>query len=96
MIDTPRYLDPLAVYRVVDTPVMVLTRPLPEGTRSYSLGVHPKAYGRVDLRPLFARLAAVEPGWGGRATVGGSPIKGGSRLDLPTLIRHLQEFLGGH
>lgn len=96
VIDTPRYLDPLAVYRVVQTPVVILTRPLPGGARSYSLGVHPKAYGQVDLRPVFARLAAVEPGWGGRATVGGSPVKGGSRLEIPQVVALVGEALRGN
>lgn len=94
LLTSDHYLDPLALYRVVATDLAVQYRVLADGGYRYSIGVHPQAYGRVDLRPLFARLSALEPGWGGRATAGGSPLEGGSRLCPDDLVQLLTRFLG--
>ena len=80
------YVDPLAVYRVVTTDVALIVSPRADGTTNYHLGVHPRAYGRVDLRPALAALRAREPGWGGRANTGGSPLGSGSRLSVAAVL----------
>lgn len=81
------YIDPLALYRVVDTDLMlIIAEPLSSGAFRYSVGVHPRAYTRIDLRPIFARLIAREPGWGGRANAGGSPFETGSHIPLDDLL----------
>jgi hypothetical protein len=88
------YVDPLALYRVVDTDVVVVVGAQADGTWRYSIGVHPRAYGRVDLGPVFARLNAREPGWGGRSNAGGSPLGTGSRVSVDELVRLLNTEVG--
>jgi hypothetical protein len=83
------YVDPLAVYRAVATDVALIVSPRGDGTTEYHLGVHPRAYERVDLRPALAALRAQEPGWGGRANTGGSPLGRGSRLSLDAVLAAL-------
>jgi hypothetical protein len=89
------YLDPLAYYRVVDTDLVVVVGSGPEGAHRYTLGVHPRAYSRVDLRPILAALASREPGWGGRRNAGGSPMGEGSRFSLSELVSTLNALLAG-
>jgi len=85
-IVVPRgYVDPMALYRVVDTDIVVITGDH-EGGVHYTLGVHPRAYGRIDLRPVLTELDRREPGWGGRSNAGGSPLDVGSRLTLDEVI----------
>lgn len=86
-----RYVDPLALYRVVDTDLVVIAGTLRDGASRYSLGVHPRAYGRLDLRPALRWLDGREPGWGGRSNAGGSP-PGGSRLDVADVVVLLNEL----
>jgi len=84
------YVDPLALYRVVDTDLSLIMVPREDGATGYHVGVHPRAYARIDLRPILAALAAREPGWGGRANTGGSPLETGSRLPAATVLAALQ------
>jgi hypothetical protein len=53
---------------------------------------------QVDLRPLFARLSALEPSghpWGGQAGIGGSPREeGGSGLSGRRVLAEVQAYLG--
>lgn len=67
----------------------------------YTIGANPAVVAvpeRLDLRPLFARLSALEPSghtWGGQAGVGGSPREdGGSGLGAERVIREVRQFLG--
>lgn len=83
------YVDPLALYRVVETDFVVIVGKVAGGGAAYSIGVNPRAYGRVDLRPVFAALNAREPGWGGRANAGGSPQGAGSALPLEDVVAFL-------
>ncbi len=85
------YVDPLALYRVIDTDVSVIAGSTPDGASHYTIGVHPRAYGRVDLTTVFARLSKREPGWGGRSNAGGSPLGKGSGLGLDELLTILNE-----
>jgi hypothetical protein len=82
------YLDPVAYYRVVKTDLVVVTGPAPAGRWRYSIGVHPRAYARIDLGPLLDALARQEPGWGGRRNAGGAP-RVGSLLSLDDLVTRL-------
>jgi hypothetical protein len=84
------YVDPLALYRVVDTDLSLIAIPREDGATGYHLGVHPRAYAHVDLRPALAALAAQEPGWGGRANTGGSPLEKGSRLPVAAVLAALR------
>lgn len=87
------YVDPLALYRVIDTDLSVIAGSRPDGTFRYTIGVHPRAYGRVDLAPVLARLNEREPGWGGRSNTGGSPMGTGSRIGVEDLAQFLNEAL---
>ncbi|MDF2630232.1 MAG: hypothetical protein K0R39_4063 [Symbiobacteriaceae bacterium] len=67
----------------------------------YTVGANPALVAvpeKLDLRPLFARLSALEPSgcsWGGQAGVGGSPREdGGSGLAAERVIREVRNFLG--
>lgn len=91
MLAPTTYVDPLALYRAVETDLAVVVGRLPNGAASYTLGVHPRAYGRVDLRPMLARLNACEPGWGGRGNAGGGPLRSGSRLPIKEVVALLNE-----
>lgn len=76
VLSTKRYLDPLATYRVIHTPLQIIKTPFPDGLWKYSLGVRPSYYGQYDLRQVFPELSKQDPGWGGREIAGGSPWKG--------------------
>lgn len=89
------YVDPLAFYRVVDTDLAVVVGAQAEGAWRYTIGVHPRAYGRIDLGPVFARLNAREPGWGGRSNAGGSPLGTGSRIAADELLAILNDDRSG-
>jgi hypothetical protein len=93
LLELDQYIDPLAVYRVVSTDLTVLMDVIAEGAYRYSLGVHPKAYGRVDLRPMLEYLSSREPGWGGRTNAGGSPRDAGSRIPPHDLVRILNRLV---
>ena len=80
------YVDPLALYTTIHTDLCLRHSATGKGRHIYSLGVHPRAYRRVDLRPVLAELSAMEPGWGGRAVAGGSPLGCGSKLPLETVL----------
>jgi hypothetical protein len=85
------FIDPLAMYRVVETDAVVVARRHRDGGGvHYTLGVHPRAYGRVDIRPALAALARKEAGWGGRATAGGSPLDRPSRLHVDDVVAALR------
>lgn len=86
VLSPDRYIDPLALYHVVDTDLVVIMGKLANGVFRYSIGVHPRAYSRRDLRPVFDRLNTLEPGWGGRANAGGSPFVNGSRISVDDLL----------
>lgn len=67
----------------------------------FTIGANPALVAvpeRLDLRPLFARLSALEPAgrsWGGQAGIGGSPREeGGSTLPADLVLRELANFLG--
>jgi len=81
-----RYVDAMATYRVIETDLVLLVGGHATGGTSYTIGVHPRAYDRIDLRPALAALAAREPGWGGRRNAGGSPLQCGSRLTVEQVI----------
>ncbi len=83
------FIDPLALYRVVDTDIAVRASRRPSGAWGYSIGVHPRAYRHVDLRPILRALHLREPGWGGRANAGGSPSADGSRIEPGKLVEIL-------
>ncbi len=85
------YLDPVAIYRVIDTDLMLLRTGPTQGPWRYTLGVHPRAYRRIDLRRIFAALNRREPGWGGAANRGGAPVADGSRIPLDDLLVLLNE-----
>lgn len=93
LLEPAGYVDPVAVYRAVDARAVILRKVLPSGRSKYSIGVSPKDGGRIDLRPFFQELSAVEPGWGGRATAGGSPMLGGSAIEPLVLLARLKRFL---
>jgi len=90
LLSPEAYVDPLALYHVVETDLSLIVVPREDGAVGYHIGVHPSAYGRIDLRPMLAALAAKEPGWGGRANTGGSPLETGSRLPVATVLAALQ------
>lgn len=57
----------------------------PDGTTRCTIGQASPLYLKngllVPTPPIpFDKLAEIEPGWGGRATIGGSPRKGGTKL----------------
>jgi hypothetical protein len=80
------YLEPLAIYRVVDTGLVVMQRDLPQGRWKYTVGVHPRSTATFNLRPLLDELRKVEAGWGGRSNVCGSPLGKGSSIALEQLL----------
>ena len=90
LLSPEAYVDPLALYRVVATDLSLIMVPREDGATGYHVGVHPRAYARIDLRPVLAALAAREPGWGGRANTGGSPLETGSRLPIASVLAALQ------
>lgn len=62
--------------------VAILYTEAPNGTVMYTLGKRSDLVP-FDITGLLARLNAIEPGWGGSSTVGGSPHKpDGSRSSL--------------
>lgn len=90
------YIDPLALYQVLETDVCLQYRELPTGRAMYKLGVHPRAYARVDLRVALQCLARREQGWGGRANAGGSPLGEGSALTRDAVIDAVNVSLDQH
>jgi hypothetical protein len=90
LLSPEAYVDPLALYRVVDTDLSLIMVPREDGATGYHVGVHPRAYSRIDLRPTLAALAAREAGWGGRSNTGGSPLEAGSRLPVTEVLAALQ------
>jgi hypothetical protein len=46
-----------------------------------------------DIRAALAELAAIEPGWGGSATIGGSPQGQSTRLPIETIVRIVAQHL---
>lgn len=74
-------------------------RPAPK----YTIGANPAVVAvpeQLDLRPLFARLSALERSgttWGGQAGIGGSPREdGGSSIPADQIIRETISYLGRH
>lgn len=49
--------------------------------------------GLVDLKAVFADLSAMEPGWGGSPTVGGSPQGVGSQVSTAQVVAVLEKHL---
>jgi len=94
LLEPEGFVDPLALYRAVETDVAVVMNRLPEGAFKYSLGVHPRAYSRINLEPVFHTLGTREPGWGGRKNAGGSPLNGGSRIPPDELVSLVNAALG--
>lgn len=90
LLEPDAYIDPMAIYRIVETDLMLLMGSSPDGTRRYSLGVHPRAYERVDVRSALRMLDAREAGWGGRSNCGGSPA-GGSRLSPDDVVQAVEK-----
>lgn len=67
----------------------------------FTVGANPALVAipeELDLRPLFARLSAMEPSghtWGGQAGIGGSPREeGGSGLTPRQVMAAVQAYLG--
>lgn len=67
----------------------------------FTVGANPALVAipeELDLRPLFARLSALEPSghtWGGQAGIGGSPREeGGSGLTGRQVLVEVQTYLG--
>ncbi|HLN62051.1 MAG TPA: hypothetical protein VK464_10920 [Symbiobacteriaceae bacterium] len=67
----------------------------------YTVGANPALVAvpeALDLRPLFVRLATLEPSghpWGGQAGIGGSPREeGGSGLSAEQVVREVTTYLG--
>ncbi len=50
------------------------------------------APSHVDMALLALRLNSLEPGWGGSATILGSPQDVGSTLEIATIIRLIEEI----
>lgn len=72
-------------------------RPAPK----FTVGANPAKVAvpdQLDLRPLFARLSALEPtghSWGGQAGIGGSPREeGGSGIKSEQVLREVRNYLG--
>jgi len=72
------------LYAVAD--VGVLHEPAEGGTRAFTIGKRSEFVG-YDVVAFFARMNALEPGWGGGSTVGGAPrLAEGRRSRLPVDI----------
>lgn len=72
------------------------SRPAPK----FTVGANPALVAvpeQLDLRPLFARLSALEPSghsWGGQAGIGGSPREeGGSALTADQILCEVRNYL---
>jgi hypothetical protein len=81
------FIDPIASYRVITTPLLVIKSDYKDGLFKYSVGVNPKFYGDYHIKTLFDYINEnIENGWGGRNIAGGSPFKG-TEMPVEKLIR---------
>ncbi len=81
------FIDPLASYRVITTPLLVIKSDYKDGLFKYSVGVNPKFYDDYHIKNLFDYINEnIEKGWGGRNIAGGSPFKG-TKMPVENLIR---------
>jgi len=68
---------------------VVIAETRPEGARKVTIAQF--SSGWVDLAGVRRRLDAREPGWGGSATILGSPLDDGSRLPLAEILVAVEE-----
>lgn len=91
VISTRDFIDPIAAYKVIDTPLLISNTSLGNGKNKYSIGVNPDYYNDFNIKPLLAHLNDnYEEGWGGRNIAGGCPFDG-SKLLLDKLIKIIHE-----
>ncbi len=94
LIEPNGYIDPLALYAAIDVDVCISCAAIDTGDRhKYTVGAHPRAYHLYDLTRLAGALCAIEPGWGGRPTVIGSPLETGSELAPDDLVAIINRWL---
>lgn len=73
----------------------VAAAPGQEDTASRKITVAQYRSGVIDLRALAAKLNAIESGWGGSATILGSPQGVGSTIAVARLIAEIKQALAG-
>lgn len=87
VISSYDFIDPIASYKVVDTPLLVLQSYISNDLYKYSIGVNPIYYDRYNITNLLTYINKhYEEGWGGRSVAGGSPYSGSS-IELKRLIK---------
>lgn len=85
------FIDPIASYKVVKTPILIVSSKLGHELIKYSLGVNPKYYGKYEIKNLLSLLHnKYEEGWGGRNIAGGGPYQG-SELSIEELVKIIHE-----
>jgi hypothetical protein len=65
-----------------------------ETTGKWKVTVGKKPFTRVkNLKTLWERFNALEGGWGGADSIGGSPFREGTRFTEDEVLLHIQEWL---
>jgi hypothetical protein len=87
------FVNPLSYYRAMDRSerIAIVQRDFRGGNPgdvSFTVGINPLAgYAhRPDLMSVLARIQAIQPGWGGRAEVFGSPFKEPAKLTAAQIL----------
>jgi len=92
VISSRDFIDPIAAYKVIDTPLLILQTPIDKGINKFSIGVNPDFYIEYNIKGLFEYINNnYEKGWGGRNIAGGGPFKG-SILPINKIIEILHIF----
>jgi hypothetical protein len=92
VIYTKEFIDPIASYKVITTPLLIIQNDFRDNLYKYSIGVNPKYYSQYNIKYLFDYINEnVEKGWGGRNIAGGSPFKG-TRMKIKKLIKIIHQI----
>lgn len=99
VVSSHRFATPLG-YELA--PVVVAQNPvMPVDFRDPSKGTHVKytvcrydSHVKCDVAGALAELGKLEPGWGGRGDIGGSPQGISSRLSLDEVVEVIKKHLG--
>jgi hypothetical protein len=84
------FIDPIASYKIVKTPILVVSSEIDNGLYKHSIGVNPKYYDKYNIKKLLTLLdKEYEEGWGGRNIAGGGPFNG-SELSIDELVKIIQ------
>lgn len=87
VIESINFIDPIASYQVIKTPLLISKTCIGENLYKYSIGVNPKFYNQFNIKYLFSYINDnYEKGWGGRNIAGGCPFSG-TTMPLEKLIK---------